>query len=678
MSSTLPALPRNPANLPAPNFLTTVYRPLASGAQDIEGYIQPQRQAESAIRATFNRPNTAGNSVTLPTATALDRLSRDLINLSDRGDRVLAEFANQDRVTRLTRDLTNAVDPARLASIGRGPATSTQGPSSTTSERVLVNGTSRFTTVDLDQRTVTRSQISDDQGLVGGVVTVSTQRTVTEAGGNDVRTGQALATVSRFENTEQVIEADVRAGTRRETFAQSAIVTRSDTTDIRAETSLRTVVFRTVDNAEGRFAERVVREDFQAVTTLDDQQTVVGVQERRSVTRTRVNLDTGEVSTVTTTSAVSATVRRETIGEGENAIQRETITVRADQNRRAATVGPAGDGEATSEVRERFNTEAATIVRDTRGETTTERTRTAASTVENRFVGAGETVLAASQRVQTAAASIDSSGRVSASATERRASFQLAPTGNLIDDGFDPTPPTNQVPETATVRAAATRRSVSATIAPNGNVALAAREESVRATPTDRNDLTAGAVVQPVREQVIRGVVPAANALNGDISGLPGSVASPRGSQAVGPVYTPAGAVAIDAQSVNRNGRGPTVSVDAANRTITTTANGSNSGPSARVDGLNGELEARRRGELGVASGAPRATASIGSDGTTVLEAIGRGRANRRPLALQANDTGDLFRSVARPGTGFESNSATPLPQQRLSFITAPQLRLSV
>ena len=701
MASSPLALPSSPSKLPIPAFLTTVFRPQSSGAADIAGYIQPQRPAETAIRKLVGQPNNGG---TIGGATAEQRLDRDLVNLSDRADKVLAQYGNDQRLANIRRSLNTQVDAKYLASVGRGPAEQVRGPSTATTERVLTNGTSRFTTVDLQSQTINRFQVTDAQGLAGGQQTVQTIRTVTEAGGNDVNSGKALASVSRFEDTVQTVATDVRDGTRKETFAQSAIITRSDTTDIRAETTLRAVVTRKFENENGRFIEQVTREDFQSVTTLADQSTVVAASERRSLTRQLVNLDTGEVSTTVETSVVNASVKTSTTGEGANAVTNQTISVSANQN---STRIRAGGPDDKTTVQERVNAESSTIQRSTRGDQTTERVRTAASQTVNRFTGTDQTVLGASQSITSAATSIDSKGTVSATAQQRSTQFKLTETGRLVDDGFDPTAPFNQIPETTVRSAASLSRTVSASITADGTTRVAAREESVGSKPVDRKDPTAGAIQTPVKESTLTGTIPAAvanaapapqaspgaskgkseNESNKNGGGksesepknkkevanlapvLETSTTTPRGRLEIEPIKNSGGKFEVQAE--NKRGQGPSIIVDRANRTLTAEGRGTPSGPTSTASAETGLLLARGVGAN--AGGARTASGALTDDGATI-EARSSGKAFLRPLALKANDLGELFRA-SRSGP-FEA--VKPLPQATLTFVAPPPLRLSV
>lgn len=676
MTSSPLALPTSPSRIAIPDFLTTVFRPQSSGATDIAGYLEPQRPAETAIRALVNAPN--GGS--LSGATAEQRLDRDLVNLSDRADKVLALYGNDARLAQIRRDLANQVSAKGLANVGKGPTFQEKGPATTTTERVLVNGTSRFTAVDLQSQTINRSQLFDAQGLVGGEQSVQTIRTVTEAGGNDVSTGKALASVSRFEDTVQTVATDVRSGTRQETFAQSAIVTRSDTTDIRAETTLRAVVTRNIENEKGRFIERVVREDFQSVTTLADQTTVTGAQERRSITRTLVNIDTGEVTTSSESSVVSASVQTKTTGEGANAVTTQSITVRADQN---TTRSRAGGAEDETVVRETFRSENSNILRTTRGDTTTERVRTAASVVDRTITGNDQTVLKASQGVSSAATAIDSKGNVSASAEQRNTQFRLEKTGALVNDGFDPTAPIAQIPETRVLNASTVASRVTASIAALGAVSATAREESEQTRKT-----AAGAVLRPVQEATVSVSLPApsatpAVAAKSEDKGVSNSpavtttppptikVTTPKGELEVTPVKNGGGKFEVEAE--RKNGIGPSILVDPANRTLTADARGNGRGVTSTADGETGLLIARGAGAAN--SNGPRtARGSITDEGATI-QAQSPGKANRRALVLQANDVGELFRAT-RTDNGFEA--VTPLPTRPLNFVASPTLRLSV
>jgi hypothetical protein len=663
MASSPLALPSSPSKLPIPAFLTTVFRPQSSGASDIAGYIQPQRPAETAIRALVGQPNNGG---TIGGATAEQRLDRDLVNLSDRADKVLAQYGNDQRLANIRRSLNTQVDARYLASVGRGPATQEKGPSTATTERVLTNGTSRFTTVDLQSQTINRFQVTDAQGLAGGQQTVQTIRTVTEAGGNDVNSGKALASVSRFEDTVQTVATDVRDGTRKETFAQSAIITRSDTTDIRAETTLRAVVTRRIDNEKGRFIEQVTREDYQSVTTLADQTTVVAASERRSLTRQLVNLDTGEVSTTVETSVVNASVKTSTTGEGANAVTNQTISVSANQN---STRVRAGGLDDQTVVQERVNSESSTIQRTTRGDQTTERVRSAASQTVNRFTGTDQTVLGASQSITSAATSIDSRGNVSATAQQRSTQFKLTETGRLVNDGFDPTAPINQIPETTVRSAASLSRTVSASIAADGTTRVAAREESVGSKPVDRKDPTAGAVQTPVKESTLSGTIPA-SAGNGPGPALEASTTTPKGKLEIEPIKNSGGKFEVEAE--NKRDAGPTIIVDRANRTLTAEGRGNPSGPTSTASAETGLLLARGAGAR-PSSGARTSSGALTDDGATI-ESRSPGKAFLRPLALKANDLGELFRASK---TG-PYEVVKPLPQATLTFVQAPPLRLSV
>lgn len=689
------ALPSSPSKLPIPDFLTTVFRPQASGAQDIQGYIQPQRPAETAIRKLVGQPNNGG---TIGGATAAQRLDRDLVNLSDRADKVLALYGNDQRLANIRKSLSTQVDAKYLAAVGKGPATQTKGPSSTTSDRVLTNGASRFTTVDLQSQTIQRFQVTDAQGLVGGEQTVQTIRTVTEAGGNDVNTGKALASTSRFEDTVQTVATDVRDGSRKETYAQSAVITRSDTTDIRAEITLRATVTRKIENDKGRFIEQVTREDYQSVTTLADQTTVVAAQERRSLTRTLVNLDTGEVTTSTETSVVSATVKTSTAGEGANAVTNQTISVSANQN---VTKSRAGGPDDKTVVQETVNSESSTIQRTAKGDQTTERVRTAASQVVNRFSGVDQSVLGASQSVSSAATSVDSKGNVSATAQQRNTQFKLTETGKLVNDGFDPTAPYNQIPETTVKSAASVSRTASASIAADGTTRVSAREESVGSKPVDKKDPTAGAVLTPVKESTLSGSIPAPQITSkesekgegkegkekGDdksegkgavakspakspAPALEASVTTPKGKLEIEPIKNSGGKFEVEA--VRKNDVGPTIIVDQVQRTLVAQARGNDNGQVSTVNGLTGKTKAAAAGASG--SNGPRtSTGSLTEDGA-VIQTQAPGKAFLRPLTLQANDVGELFRA-ARPG-GFEL--VKPLPQSKLTVVQAPPLRLSV
>lgn len=661
MASSPLALPTSPSKLPIPAFLTTVFRPQSSGAADIAGYIQPQRPAETAIRALVGQPNNGG---TIGGATAEQRLDRDLVNLSDRADKVLAQYGNDQRLANIRRSLTTQVDAKYLAAVGRGPAEQVKGPSTATTERVLTNGTSRFTTVDLQSQTINRLQVTDAQGLVGGQQTVQTIRTVTEAGGNDVNSGKALASVSRFEDTVQTVATDVRDGTRKETFAQSAIITRSDTTDIRAETTLRAVVTRKFENEKGRFIEQVTREDYQSVTTLADQTTVVAASERRSLTRQLVNLDTGEVSTTVETSVVNASVKTSTSGEGANAVTNQTISVSANQN---TTKIRAGGPDDKTTVQETVNAESSTIQRSTRGDQTTERVRSAASQTVNRFTGTDQTVLGASQTITSAATSIDSKGTVSATAQQRSTQFKLTETGRLVDDGFDPTAPINQIPETTVKSAASLSRTVSASITADGTTRVAAREESVGSKPVDRRDPTAGAVQTPVKESTLSGTIPAA--VGNSTPALEASTTTPKGKLEIEPIRNSGGKFEVEAE--NKKDVGPTIIVDRANRTLTAEGRGTSSGPTSTASAATGLLLARGVGAN--AGGARTSSGALTDDGASI-EARSSGKAFLRPLALKANDLGELFRA-SRTGP-YEA--IRPLPQATLTFVQAPPLRLSV
>jgi hypothetical protein len=663
MASSPLALPSSPSTLPIPAFLTTVFRPQSSGVSDIAGYIQPQRPAETAIRALVGQPNNGG---TIGGATAEQRLDRDLVNLSDRADKVLAQYGNDQRLANIRRTLTTQVDAKYLAAVGRGPATQVKGPSTATTERVLTNGSSRFTTVDLQSQTINRFQVTDAQGLVGGEQSVQTIRTVTEAGGNDVNSGKALASVSRFEDTVQTVATDVRDGTRKETFAQSAVITRSDTTDIRAETTLRAVVTRKFENEKGRFIEQVTREDYQSVTTLADQSTVVAAQERRSLTRQLVNLDTGEVTTTVETSVVSANVKTSTTGEGANAVTNQTISVSANQN---STKIRAGGADDRTVVQETVNTEASTIQRTTKGDQTTERVRSAASQTVNKFTGTDQTVLGASQAITSAATSIDSLGNVSATAQQRSTQFKLTETGRLVNDGFDPTAPINQIPETTVKSAASLSRTVSASITADGTTKVAAREESVGSKPVDRKDPTAGAVQTPVKESTLSGMIPAAVG-NSPAPALEASTTTPKGKLEIEPIKNSGGKFEVEAE--NKKDVGPTIIIDRANRTLTAEGRGTISGPTSTASAATGLLLARGAG-ASQSGGARTASGALTDDGASI-EARSTGKAFLRPLALKANDLGELFR--ASKSGPYEA--IKPLPQSTLTFVQAPPLRLSV
>ena len=315
--------------------------------------------------------------------------------------------------------------------------------------------------------------------------------------------------------------------------------------------------------------------------------------------------------------------------------------------------------------------------------------RTAASVVDRTVTGNDQTVLKASQGVSSAATAIDSKGNVSASAEQRNTQFRLEKTGALVNDGFDPTAPIAQIPETRVLNASTVASRVTASIAANGAVSATAREESEQTRKT-----AAGAVLRPVQEATVAvnlpapTATPAVTATSEDkgksedkrVSSSPAvtttppptiKVTTPKGELEVTPVKNGGGKFEIEAE--RKNGRGPSILVDPANRTLTADARGNGRGVTSTADGETGLLIARGAG-AGNSNGPRTARGSITDEGATI-QAQSPGKANRRALVLQANDVGELFRAT-RTGNGFEA--VTPLPTRPLNFVASPTLRLSV
>jgi hypothetical protein len=592
-------------------------------------YVKPQGPAEAAIRLLVSRPSDGSR---LPTATAKDRMDNDLVQLSDRTDAVLSQYGDDTSLANLRRDLTGQISASGLASVGRGRPNETRAPTTRTTQQTLADDSVRSTTVAQTEQTIEHSQTISGGVVTGGQTITTTARTITAVGGNNVTTGAPLADTNRRERTTSKVVTDIPAGVRTETFNSAAIVTTSNSNNVRAETVSRVSETKAITNASGRFIQRVVNEDYQSVTTSREG-VVQGAEFRSSRTVTLVNLDTGEVTRTSQTASNVVTAKTETSGTGANATTVQTISVRTDLRDVTARAGGAND---VTEVAETASTEVATLQQTTRDGLTTQKLSTAASTASSVFTGVDKMVLTASRSAKNESTSLDSSGAYSATSSQRETQFAQA--GVVIcfpeDSGRVPVNPdragatvvtcfpegSGGVPVTPILSASSLFRSASVSVAPSGRANISATEESQR---------TQAGQITPALSTRLSITLPAP--IGAPVSPPAISTTTANGKLAVQPLT----GGRFNVNAFNTANKGSVVSVNQAALQLKAVDNAASSGPSANVNGLSGALSAAARsggnGVSGVLKADEQSTTIVTKNtrvtngGTVSLKADGAG-----------------------------------------------------
>lgn len=569
-------------------------------------YVKPQGPAEAAIRLLVDRPNDGSR---LPTATAEDRMDNDLVQLSDRADVVLSQFGDDTSLANIRRDLSWQISASGLASVGRGRPTETKAPTTRTTQQTLPDDSVRSTTVAQTAQTIERSQTTSGGVVTGGQTITTTARTITAVGGNNVTTGAPLADTNRRERTTSRVVTDIPAGVRTETFNSAAIITTSNSNNVREETVSRVSETKAITNASGRFIQRVVNEEYQSVTKSREG-VVQGAEFRSSRTVTLVNLDTGEVTRTSQTASSVATAKTETTGTGATASTVETISVRTDIRDVTARAGGTND---VTEVAESASTEVATLQQTTRDGLTTQKLSTAASTASSVFTGVDKMVLTASRSAKNESTSLDSSGVYSATSSQRETQFAQSERGFLVGAGPG-------VPVTPILSASSLSRSASVSVAASGRVNVSAIEESQR---------TQAGQITPALSTRLSITLPAP--IGAPASPPAISTTTANGRLSVQPLT----GGRFNVNAFNTANKGSVVSVNQAALQLKAVDNAASSGPSSNVNGLSGALSAAARSGANGVSGVLKAdeqsttivtkNTKVTDGGTVSLKADGAG-----------------------------------------------------
>jgi hypothetical protein len=538
-------------------------------------------------------------------------MDNDLVQLSDRADAVLSQYGDDTSLANLRRDLTGQISASGLASVGRGRPNETNAPTTRTTQQTLADDSVRSTTVAQTEQTIERSQTTSGGVVTGGQTITTTARTITAVGGNNVTTGAPLADTNRRERTTSKVVTDIPAGVRTETFNSAAIITTSNSNNVRAETVSRVSETKAITNASGRFIQRVVNEEYQSVTTSPEG-VVQGAEFRSSRTVTLVNLDTGEVTRTSQTASSVVTAKTETSGTGANATTVQTISVRTDLRDVTARAGGAND---ETEVAETASTEVATLQQTTRDGLTTQKLSTTASTTSSVVTGIDKLALTGSQSSKNETTSLDSSGAYSATSSQRETQFAQSGKGFLVGGGPG-------VPVTPILSASSLFRSASVSVAASGRANISATEES---------QSTQAGQITPVLSTRLSITLPAP--IGAPVSPPAISTSTANGKLAV----QPSTGGRFNVNAFDTANKGSVISVNQLALQLKAIDNTAPSGPSANVNGLSGALSAAARSGGNGVSGVLKAdeqSTTIVTKNTKVTDG--------RTVSLKADGTGNF------------------------------------